>query len=135
LLPDDRFNAVPDLLEDVRLAHAALHDELPLKEHPLMIYAASYQDGLMDALGRIPRMQHTGSYSHRHDVERILRQYEEWRRDTLRRRKYWHLSYIEGYQSGLLFLLLDDKDREAVPLYFAFGAGDKEFTAATRKAM
>lgn len=121
LLPDDRFDGIEDFDQEVREVHTKMYAALSMKEYPLVTYAAVYQDGLMDAMGRILTMRHTGAYSHKCDVERMMQTYERWRKEAVRKKAYWDVAYIEGYQNGLLYLLVDDDSRPSAPLYYVFG--------------
>jgi hypothetical protein len=38
------------------------------------------------------------------------------------------VAYIEGYINGMLFLLLDDKERRLLPFYFIYGQSDQPRT-------
>jgi hypothetical protein len=125
LLPDEQFNQLGPLLEEVRDRHLEMTNALALKTYPLVLYAACYQDGLMDALERALAMRSTGTYSHTCDTTAMVRKYEELRKRALRKRDYWDVAYVEGYQNGMLFLLIDDDARDAIPLYFAFGADNE----------
>jgi hypothetical protein len=122
LLPDDRFDGIAEFGQTISDVHLRMLEALPMKDYPLVVYAASYQDGLMDALGRILTMRHTGSYSHKCDVERMAQTYEKMRKKALRAKDYWTVAYIEGYQNGMFYLLIDDDDREDAPVFHVFGA-------------
>ena len=108
-VPDERFDAVDDLLDDVEHAHHELFEQFPLRRFPLALYVAMYQDGLGDSLQRIVARRKTGEYSHACDVKTKMNSYDELRKRLLRRRKYHDVAYAEGYLNGLLFLIQPTK--------------------------
>jgi hypothetical protein len=120
LLPDSRFNGIPQMRARVNREHSRLFDRFQLKDTPEILFAAAYQDGLKHAFDRMLAMAHTGQYSHQCELVNQFRKYEMIKKDNLRRRRYDDVAYIEGYMNGLLYLLLDDKGRKAIPLYFNF---------------
>jgi SIR2-like domain len=124
LLADEQFDGLDVLLEDVREEHLRLQEEIPMKTYPMVIYAMSYQDGLMDALERILTMRGSGTYSHTCDTHKMVHRYLDMQRVARRRKRYWDLAYIEGYINGMIFLLSQDPDRWAIPLVYVPGAPD-----------
>ena len=124
LLRDAQFDGIEDLLDEVQQEHLELFDHLPMKKYPMIVYSAAYQDGLMHALERILIMRGSGTYSHICDVTRMARLYVDMRRVALRRRRYWDVAYIEGYINGMIFLLSDEPERWAVPVFFVPGEDD-----------
>ena len=134
-LPDENFSGIVETWERVRTAHDQLHANFSPHTTPQMIYCAMYQDGLMHALERISDMKRTGEYSHRCHVVEKLRGYEEIRRERVAARKYTDVAYIDGYSSGIMFLLLNREDRRLLPIYYLYGNRDipiKSLTAYRR---
>lgn len=123
-LPDERFEGVFDLLDEVLEEHSSFLDEFPLNEYPTALYVAAYQDGLIDALERIIARRHTGEYSHVCDLKSKLRSYDDMTRRFRRERRYDDVAYAEGYSNGLLYLILPDSDREHIPFGHFFGVKD-----------
>lgn len=134
-IPDDRIQGVADALAQTRLEHTCLFDRYQVQDKPEIIYAASYQDGLMHAFERILSMSHTGEYSHRCDLVAKLRHYEKIKKDNLRRKRYLDVAYIEGYLNGMFFLLLDNKERRRLPFYFVYGKSDQPRTLREYSSM
>jgi len=125
MLPDEIFNGVSLELSVVLEAHQHLWDEFDITEAPDIIYAASYQDGLIHAFERIQALQNTGYYSHKCHITNALRGYDELRKAKVKARKYQDVAYIDGYMNGLLYLVVEHDSREALPLYYIFGAKDQ----------
>jgi hypothetical protein len=134
-LPDERSEGVFPALAKSRLEHERLFNRYRASDRPEIIYAASYQDGLMHAFERILAMSHTGEYSHRCDLIAKLQRYEKIKKDNLRRKRYLDVAYIEGYMNGMLFLLLEDKERRTLPFYFIYGQSDQPRTFAQYSSM
>jgi len=123
------------LLEELRSAHVKATDAFIKTEHPLLIFALSYQDGLSHALQRILRMRTTGEYHSVESVHNRVHAYENKINDYLKKDSFWHAAYGAGYQNGLLFLLLRSKDKAAAspPLYeFPFTPAPKSLSATLK---
>jgi hypothetical protein len=135
LLPDSRFNGIPKILARVGHEHEQLFKHFELKQTPEILYAASYQDGLMHAFERMLAMAHTGQYSHHCELANQIRSYDKIKKDNLRRGRYDDVAYIEGYSNGLLYLPLDDKGRKGMPLYFNFGMPEMRTLKEFKKAL
>lgn len=129
ILSDVIFEYASDLLYKVRNEHERLHNEISVVEFPQAIHAATYQDGLMHALERALEMRNSGIYSDRCRLSSVASAYEEMKSDYIKNKSYNNAAYIEGYLNGLIYLLLDDEEREElyVPIYFAFGAKEDFF--------
>jgi len=130
ILSDSIFEYASVLLDEVRDEHGRLHDEISVVEFPQVIHATTYQDGLMHALERAIEMRNSGTYSHRCRLSSVVSAYDEMKSDCLKNKLYNNVAYIEGYLNGLVYLLLDDEERDDVyvPLYFAFGTKEEFFT-------
>lgn len=127
LLDDDIFYSAAELLYSVQDEHGSLHDTVKVSEFPEMIFAASYQDGLMHALERAIEMKGSGSYSHRCKLTGVIKAYLKLQKEKLKRGAYEDVAYIEGYVNGLMYLLMTNEERDAVriPMYFVFGTKDE----------
>jgi hypothetical protein len=123
MIRDDVFDAAGRLLTLVRAEHARLHERAKMDRLPEVIYAASYQDGLMHALDRALQMQGSGEYSHPCYVGGKVRAYESLKKEKRSARRYEDVAYIEGYTNGMVFLAVANTEGPPVrpPLYFAFG--------------
>ncbi|MCP4616485.1 MAG: hypothetical protein GY844_08600 [Bradyrhizobium sp.] len=116
---DEAFAKCDDFLDAVADAHNKTADAFIRTQHPILIFILSYQDGLIHALQRILRMQRTGEYHSKTAVHVKIHMYEHRIEQLSKSRDYWNAAYALGYQSGLLFLLLqsDDDDGPSPPLF------------------
>ena len=121
-LPDDRFDDIPRMIVRIMEKQSQLQEHFNLVKSPDVVYSWCYQDGLLHCLQRILALQNTGSYSDSHNVMRKVNVYERIRKRKLREKNYFDVAYVEGYRSGLMFLLTDDEMRDSLPLYYTFGA-------------
>jgi len=137
LLPDGRWDAIVQTLVDIEFRHAELYEKLNLQRVPAAVLCGHYQDGLIHAFERMLARHGSGEYSHVHRVEHVLRDYAELRTTRVRARRYHDVAYIDGYQNGLLFLIADDVERRALPLYYVYGGSDdlRSLTAFRREAV
>ncbi len=124
MISDDVFDSALEFHYKVFLEHQLLHNSVKLRDFPDVIFAASYQDGLMHSLERAIEMKGSGQYSHRCDIRRVIDTYMKWQKEKRQRGIYEDVAYIEGYINGLVFLLMSEQDRakSSPPLYFMFGA-------------
>ncbi len=124
LLDDDIFDLALELLYSVQTEHGLLHDAVKVSDFPEVIFAASYQDGLMHALERAVKMRGSGRYSHRCKVTGVIEAYLKLQKVKLKRGAYEDVAYIDGYINGLQYLLMTKEERESVPvpMYFIFGS-------------
>lgn len=127
LLDDGIFDSALDLLNSVRDEHGLLHNCIKVSDFPEVIFAASYQDGLMHALERAIEMKGSGRYSHRCNLTGVANAYLKLKKEKLKRGAYEDVAYIEGYVNGLTYLLMtkDERDSVRVPMYFMFGLKDE----------
>jgi hypothetical protein len=130
MLDDCVYDEARDLLSAVSAEHALLSESVKNSEVPEVIFALSYQDGMMHALERAIEMKGSGKYSDWCRVRRSVEGYLELKRERLSGGEYGDVAYIEGYINGLMFLLMGSERQEAVlpPMYFAFGVKKDIFT-------
>lgn len=135
MLPDDIYHFSYQLLEKVFREHEALYEEFSINANPEIIYAASYQDGLMHSLERAINLRGTGEYSNKSRLQNVLRSYLIMQKEKRSKGVYEDVSYIEGYINGLVFLLMDDKANgiSQVPLYYSPGLDDDMFSIGDYK--
>lgn len=121
---DDIYDSAMELHYRVQTEHALLYKFIKPSAYPEVIYAASYQDGLMHALERAIEMRGSGQYSHHCQVSGIINKYLELKKEKLKQRVYEDAAYIEGYINGLTYLLMTRVDRDSIdpPMYYMFGA-------------
>jgi hypothetical protein len=83
MLPDDIYVSAENLFATVKNEHHRLHNIVKVSNHPELIYVASYQDGMMHALGRVGRMRITGEYSQGERIRLVIENYLKWQREKL----------------------------------------------------
>lgn len=137
-LSDNRFDGIPDANARTRKAHKQLFQAFKPTSNPEVIYCAFYQDGLMHAFERIVDMKKTGEYSHRCRIAEQIQNYNEIRTEKVRARRYTDAAYIDGYMNGLIYLLLNDRERRSIPFFYVYGLRDQpttfpQFKRALRK--
>jgi hypothetical protein len=135
LLPDSRLDGIWRILARVNKEHKRLFNKFKIRRKPEIIYSAAYQDGLSHAFGRMLAMAHTGQYSNGYELANQLREYDKIYKDNIRRRRYEDVAYIQGYINGLIYLILDDKQRSKIPLYFGFGMPELRTFHQYKKAL
>lgn len=128
MLSDEVFTGVELLLDKVYFEHMRLTTSIDIRKHPEIIYAASYQDGLIHSLQRILAVKKTGYYSHECNVSNAISAYNEIRKRKLRKRIYHDVAYVDGYLNGMLFLIFPKYVRRAIPIYYVFGFKDHPST-------
>ncbi|MEH2547075.1 hypothetical protein V1283_003720 [Bradyrhizobium sp. AZCC 2262] len=121
IIRDEAFNYCAELLDEVAASHNKTADAFIRKQHPLLIFLLSYQDGLIHALQRILRMRRTGEYHSKISVHARIHSYEHRIEELSKSKDHWNATYALGYQTGLLFLLLKsvDDNGPAPPLFSA----------------
>ncbi len=99
----------------------------------------AYQDGMIDGLERAITYRVTGEYSNPCYLHSKLHIYEEILEEKINDNKYDDISYVEGYLSALIFLLVKEEERpsEHPPLYYFYGYSEldtvKDFLKALKK--
>ena len=123
MLDDEIYDAASELLDIVLMEHGLLHKAIKAIDYPEVIFASSYQDGMMHALERAINLRGTGEYSHRCRITDVADAYLKLQKEKLHDGKYEDVAYIEGYINALTYLLTSKEDRENVeiPVYFMFG--------------
>lgn len=119
IVSDEAFELCEDLLSDVARQHNKTADIYLKKQHPLLIFVLSYQDGLIHALQRIRKQKKTGEYHSCVGVHSRLGGYELKLLDRLKHKDYWNAAYASGYQNGLYYLLMANEkpDGPTPPLF------------------
>ena len=119
-IPDTAYDEVANELDRITDVHHELFDRFPMQRYPQTVILACYQDGVIHALRRIIDMRGAGEYSDECRVKRMIQNYEEIISDYRKKRRYEDIAYFQGYQNGLIFLLLS-KERESfewIPDYY-----------------
>ena len=120
MLPDHRFNELNDLYVKVKDAHLNIIDFNSFSKFPELVYAASYQDGLIHLLERVQARWNTGEYSDEHHLSHIIHSYMRLLKGAIRGKRYFDAAYIDGYLNGLFSLVLDEPIDE-VPVFYLYG--------------
>lgn len=123
MLDDEIYDAASELFDIVLMEHGLLHKAIKVIDYPEVIFAASYQDGMIHALERAINMRGTGQYSHRCRITGVVHAYLKLQKEKLRDGIYEDVAYIEGYINALAYLLMNKDERETVqpPIYYMFG--------------
>ncbi len=121
IIDDQRFEGVSLALEKVQMNHYVL-SEIDLKKNPEIIYATSYQDGLIHSFERMLTLKKTGYYSHECNIKKSIEKYHKIRKEKIQKKKYFDVAYIDGYINGLIYLLVNDLARKGIPFYYVFGS-------------
>jgi hypothetical protein len=135
LLPDSRLAGISQILTRVHREHHRLCEQLQPQRTPQVVITAAYQDGLLHAFDRMLAMAHTGQYSHTCEIVSQATKYERIIKDNLRRHQYIDAAYAQGYFNGITYLLLDDRRRKTLPLYFGFGLPEMHTLAEYKRAL
>lgn len=121
--PDDVYDVVADFEAQVLEAKEVV-DTYSHKDYPAIAHCWSYQEGLLDACGRIALRRGSGEYSNTDHVARLIRRYEDMVDKAIDSGKYFHGAYLDGYVTALYLLLAHDDAEmlDSVPLYSVYGA-------------
>jgi hypothetical protein len=101
------------LLDEVAETHSKTADAFIKTQHPLLIFILGYQDGLVHALQRIMRMKKSGEYYSVNAVHSRMHGYDRAIHDFGNKKDFWNAAYAQGYQSGLLYLLLKSESSKS----------------------
>jgi NAD-dependent SIR2 family protein deacetylase len=119
LIPDSRFAITPLIRELVREVHHKTLASGEMRNDPAMYICACYQDGLIDAFDHQMANARKGPYHHRCHVERLIHEVYAHLREERRSQGRWETAaYIEGYMNGLYYLLVEDDDRDNLPMHY-----------------
>ena len=110
IIREEAFAYCGMLLDEVAEKHSKTADAFIKTQHPLLIFILGYQDGLVHALQRIIRMRKTGEYYSVEAVHARMHGYDHKIYDFGNKKDFWNAAYAQGYQSGLLFLLLKSRN-------------------------
>jgi hypothetical protein len=125
MIDDERFEGIEFELLNINFEHTRLHNKFDCRKYPDIVFASSYQDGLIHSFERMLELKTTGYYSHKCNVIKAIQSYVPIRKEKLKNKRYWDVAYIDGYVNGLMFFLLDDKQRGKMPRYYVFGLNDQ----------
>lgn len=135
LLPLSIYERLAVIDERAHQARSRFDEALPPWAFPLAIYNHSFQDGLADAISHAWATRKTGQDRRHGYVLQRAGTYEDLRRSASRRRDYWDLAYIEGYQAGLLALGAPQIKMSNVPYYYCPGVGPESSFKRVSKAI
>ena len=80
-----------------------------------------YQDGLCHALDRFIQLYAAGSYNIPGMLEHSMRYYDNLVKEKLECGNYWDAAYFEGYENGLMYILMCGEENPIVneiPIYY-----------------
>lgn len=120
MLPDRNFRYINEIHRKVWVEHGKV-SSLGILKHPDSIYSLCYQDGLQHAFEHIISNKHAGRYSDPGKMVRVIESYDYLVKQYLHVGNYVDCAYFTGYLNGQMYLLLDDKERKSLPLYYLFG--------------
>lgn len=123
MLPDEQYEGIGEILSKVFREHAKL-STLSVIKHPDSLYSQWYQDGLQHAFERLLATRKSGENSCGQHMVIVVKDYESLIKDRLHKKRYSDVAYFRGYQTGLVYFLLDEEGRGSLPMYFLFGCGD-----------
>jgi hypothetical protein len=129
LVREEAFDACEGLLSKVMLEHDRTGDAFARTQHPLLIFALSYQDGLIHGLNRIQKRRASGEYHCLHRVVSRVRGYENRSREFRKKRDFWNSYYSDGYGDAMLSLLLAIDHPELMRPAIFGKFGDIEFNS------
>jgi hypothetical protein len=135
IVRDDAFLDCIGLLSEAAEKHDRTADAFLKTHHPLLVFALSYQDGLIHALQRILKMRKSGEY---HSIEAVhgrVHAYEHKIDEFLAKKDFWNAAYGIGYQNGLIFLLVRSADEKSAqpPLFeLPFASKAKSLSAVLK---
>ena len=123
LLPEEAFDTCEDMLARVAEEHNRAAHAFTDTRHPLLVFALSYQDGLIHGLQRIRDRRKSGEYHCRDHVHRLVRGYIKRATEYRQKRDFWNSCYAEGYGDAMLYLLLasDEPKAKGPPIYGSHG--------------
>ncbi|MDF2442820.1 MAG: hypothetical protein JWR01_1023, partial [Subtercola sp.] len=115
-----------DALEEKLLLAQEFASGISLREYPAVVHCWAYQEGLLDAFGRIRARRRSGEYSDGQRVAILAQRYDELGEAATADGRYFDASYIEGYLNGLVALLPDEAETwwQDTPLYLVYGSDD-----------
>jgi SIR2-like domain len=122
-LPDNAIEKVFKLRTAARKCHE-LTEQMNWREHPELVFSLAYQDGLLDAFGRIISQYHTGEYSNIGHLLHIIRGYSRLLATAVARKRYWDAAYIDGFCDALHLPLYNDDEMRDFLLYEMFNEDD-----------
>jgi hypothetical protein len=103
---DEAFDQCDELLASAIDVHCATADAYERTQHPLLILALSYQDGLIHALKRVGTRRKSGEYHSPKRLHGLVHNYELKYDERRREKDFWNAAYAEGYMNGMMFLLM-----------------------------
>jgi len=123
-ISDQIYDIAKLLLLNTRENHEKLVKTIDFHDYPEVLFSVFYQDGLMHGFDRIINKRNTGTYSHACYIIAQIDLYEKISKQTLKRRRYEDVAYIEGYLNALRFITMFENvglSIEDLPMYHVFG--------------
>lgn len=122
-LPDEAYDSAAELRDDLLDAKDVV-SQYSHEEFPAIAHCWAYQEGALDALGRIALRRGSGEYSDATHIVQMAGAYEKMCDRAIASGHYFHGAYIDGYINGLVaFLGFDDEELNTTfPLYSIYGS-------------
>lgn len=129
---DESFDQILEDLIEFRDVHLQFANDSNLKKDPHLLFAMSYQDGVIHALQRIVDRRMAGDFADLHRVQSLISLYDD-KCDMYRKQKSLaDAAYFRGYRNGLIRLVylnskIDD-DPPYIPEFYhpRMGEMDRE---------
>lgn len=125
LIDDSIYDYADITLNYAEQFHVKLSEkkEFELQRNPNLFFTYCYQDGLIDAYQRCIAKRATGLYLNPGYVSWSIDHYTEIRKQSVKRRKYHDVAYVDGYIVGLISILgyYVERKFEPPPLLYIYG--------------
>lgn len=102
---DETFDQILDDLIEFRDMHLDFANSINLRESPHLLFALSYQDGVIHALQRIVDRHMAGDFSDLHKVQGQISLYDDKCDEYRKLKSLADVSYFRGYRNGLMRLV------------------------------
>jgi NAD-dependent SIR2 family protein deacetylase len=122
MISDEVFKEIEEIHGTVSAIHFSYISKIKLREKPATVLTAAYQDGMLHAFQRIDARKRSGEYSHCCKVSSLIHGYEKYRKDYLKRKRYYDAAYVQGYQNVLFLLVFPKRMWKHIPILYVFGA-------------
>lgn len=122
-LPDDIYEEIEEL-EARALDAKEVVSNYSHKKYPALVHCWAYQEGMLDACGRILGRRGSGEYSDKNHVGQMFAFYAHLVDHSIEDGRFFNAAYIDGYANGLFYILAraDEGVQDGTPLYFIYGS-------------
>lgn len=112
-----------DIISYTRELVSDVHNDVAkvdFKKYPQSAFCLAYQDGILHSFDRFIQMYNSGQYFRPGYLETCIYSYENLKKEHKKNNNYWDYAYYEGYQQGLLFIAMCDKDEKLIERFPIF---------------